>query len=205
MSEKKQPNKKIQTGRISITLWEKSFPRKDGSTVQTTRACVQHSRKNRDTGEFHNQQIWMGVDELRDLASAVDQLNIEEGEESPSSKVNHIMGYIEANSLDAGLDILDVDEKSVSEILNEYGISAQLNESEERMVRAELRELVEGKEFAEAAYMAQCDPLLDLIPQRLVRRSEKSEPKFHSRGEFLVWLSRFVNVRELRRDLPAEV
>ena len=163
MSEKKQPEKKVRAGRISVSLWARSFTRKDGSKVETMRACVQHSRKDRDTEVWNNQQIWMGVDELRDLASAVDQLNIdEEGEESPSSstKVNHIIGYIRANSLDAGLEVLDVDEKGVSEMLSEFGISTQFTTAEEKMVRDELRELVEQKEFAEAAYMAQCDPFL---------------------------------------------
>ncbi|MFC1719449.1 hypothetical protein ACFL6S_37715 [Candidatus Poribacteria bacterium] len=203
MSEKKQPEKKVRAGRISVSLWARSFTRKDGSTVETMRACVQHSRKNRDTDEWNNQQIWMGVDELRDLADTVEQLNIaEEGEESPSSstKVNHIIGYIKANSLDAGLEVLDVDEKDVSEMLSEFGISTQLSADEEHMVREELRELVEGREFAEAAYMAQCDPFLALIPERGVRRSSGTGTKFHTRGEYLVWLSRFDDIRELRRN-----
>ncbi|MHC4752294.1 MAG: hypothetical protein ACYTFW_20770, partial [Planctomycetota bacterium] len=64
--------------------------------------------------------------------------------------------------------------------------------------------LVEQKEFVEAACMVQCDPFLDLIPERVVqRRSEKTGKKFHTRGEYLVWLSRFVNVRELCRNPPA--
>jgi hypothetical protein len=46
---------------------------------------VQYSRKNYQTGEWQNQHIWLNIDELRDLADALDHLN--EVGESPSSNI----------------------------------------------------------------------------------------------------------------------
>ena len=194
MSEKNMPKRKSVSGRVSISLW--SFPSKG---VQRERACLQHSRKDQ-TGKWVNQQIWLSIEELRDLATALDQLNGEEQSSPSSLRVNYIIGYIQANSLDAGLDVLDLEEMSVPEVLREYGIRVKLTSAEERMVREELRELAEQKEFAESAYMAQCDPFLALIPELGVRRSSRAGAKFHSRGEVLVWLSRFGDIRGIRRN-----
>jgi hypothetical protein len=180
MSEKKTPEKKARSNRVSVSLWKNQVTAKTGEELVQRRACIQHSRKRMDNGEWVNQQIWMNVDELRDLAIVLDELNIdtsdqsepadEEGDSSPSSgsmKVNHIMGYIKANSLDADMDVYDVDEMSSAEMLSKYGIHAKLNHVEEQMVRSELREYVENKEFSESAYMAQMyTPLAD-IPEQL--------------------------------------
>lgn len=83
MTEEKKPVKKVKCGRISISLWKKKATSGDGRAYEQERACVQHSRKNYQTGEWQNQHIWLNIDELRDLTDALDQLN--EVGESPSS------------------------------------------------------------------------------------------------------------------------
>ena len=157
MSEGKKPLRKVRSGKVSISIWKSSIKRKDGSTVDGERACVQHSRQRRDTKEWLNQQIWLNVDELRDLATAVDKLNsVEEGEESPSSssiRAHCIVEYVKANSIDAGLDVYDLEERTVSEVLREYGIRVELKSWEEKIVADEFRELIERREFAEMARM----------------------------------------------------
>lgn len=214
MSEKKMPEKKVKVGRISVSVWrnKRLMPGDKDSAgyvekwVESERVCVQHSSYSRQKNEWNNQQIWMNIEELRDLSQALDEIGEEQS--SPSSqggsmRVHSIMEYVKANSLDAGLDVLDVEEKGVSEILSEYGIYTELTAAEERMVREELRELVEQKEFSESAYMAQCDPFLDLIPERVVvRRSLKAGAKFSSREDFLKWLSRFDCQKSLLSNLP---
>ena len=83
MSEEKKPVKKVRCGKISVSLWKKKATSRDGRAYEQERACVQHSRRNNQTGEWQNQHIWLNIDELRDLANALDQLN--EVGESPSS------------------------------------------------------------------------------------------------------------------------
>ena len=82
--ERKQPVKKVKCGRISVSVWRHKATSTNGAAVERQRVCVQHSRKDRSTGDWHNQQIWLNIDELRDLANALDQLN-EVGESSSSS------------------------------------------------------------------------------------------------------------------------
>ena len=155
MSEGKKPLRKIRCEKISISIWKNSIKRKDGSTVDGERACVQHSRKNGNTGEWLNQQIWLNVDELRNLAQALDELNVE-GEKSLSSssiRAHCIVEYVKANSIDAGLDIYELEERTVSEVLREYGIRVELRSWEEKIVADEFRELIERREFAEMAFL----------------------------------------------------
>jgi len=159
-NEKKQPLRKVSSGRISVTVWNRTIER-NGASFELQRACVQHSRKDRQTSEWRNQQIWLNIEELRDLANALDKLN-EEGVNSPSSssdiplqgsiRAHHIVEYIKANSLDAGLDVLDLEELSADGALNAYGIHVKLNPSEETLVLNDLKALVEQKEFAEIAH-----------------------------------------------------
>jgi len=180
MSEKK-PLRKLVSGRVSISLWK--FPTKYGDRE---RACIQHSSKDWKTKNWVNQQIWLNIDELRDLASALDQLNGEPevaeeivateevGEKSPSSsscsmRAHHIVEYIKANSLEADLDVYDVDAMSIGDILGSFGIHTSLASWEGRLVRRELRDYVEKKEFSESAYMAQKCELSPLIPMRRAR------------------------------------
>ena len=180
MSERK-PVRKVVSGRISVSFWEY-----EGKNGKYERACVQHSSKDWKTKNWVNQQIWLNTDELRDLANALDKLNsqpevaeetvVEEvGEKSPSSsssssscskRVHSIIEYIKANSLEADLNVYDVDAMSVGDILGSFGIHTSLASWEGRLVRRELRDYVEKKEFSESAYMAQKCELLPLIPQR---------------------------------------
>ncbi len=179
-NEKNRPVKKARCGKISISVWRQKrlLPGDKASTgyveqyVEFWRACVQHSSKSRNTGAWQNQQIWLNVDELRDLANAMDELD-REGDTSPSPsedshkqhgsvKAHRIVEYIKSNSLDAGLDIFDLQELSVEEILGEYGIHARITLSERRLIRHDLRKLIEQTEFSEVSYLAQScsDPLL---------------------------------------------
>ena len=182
MSEKK-PIRKVVSGRVSISLWK--FPTKYGDRE---RSCLQHSSKDWKTKNWVNQQIWLNIDELRDVASALDQLNGEPevaeetvvteevGEKSPSScsiKAHQIVEYIKANSLEADLDVYDVDAMSIGDILGSFGIHTSLASWEGRLVRRELRDYVEKKEFAESAYMAQKCELLPLIPVRRRRSGRR--------------------------------
>ncbi len=162
MSEGKKPLRKVRSGKVSISIWKSSIKRKDGSTVEGERACVQHSRKNGNTGEWLNQQIWLNVDELRNLAEALDELNHEEGDKSPSSSVRAhcIVEYVKANSIDAGLDVYELEERTVSEVLREYGIRVELKSWEEKIVADEFRELIERREFAEMAICASRVPAI---------------------------------------------
>ena len=177
--EKKQPEKKVRSGRITVTLWknERLMPGQKDSTgyvenwVESQRACVQHSIKR--NGEWRNQQIWMNVDELRDLADALGQLN-EEGEKSPSPsdkaplqssvRVHRIVEYIKANSMDAGLDVFDLEELGMDEVLGKFGIHTSLTSWERTLILNDLRSLVEQQEFTEMAYCAiNTDSILPLI------------------------------------------
>jgi len=170
-NEKNRPVKKARCGKISISVWRQKrlLPGDKASTgyveqyVEFQRACVQHSRKDRNTGEWRNQQIWLNVDELRDLANAMDELD-REGDTSPSPsehshlhgsvKAHRILEFIKVNSLDVGLDIFDMQELSVEEILGEYGIHARITLSERRLIRHDLRNLIEQTEFSEVSYLA---------------------------------------------------
>ena len=84
MSEKKKPEKKVRSGKISVSLWKHKATAMNGEEYERQRACVQHGRRERDSGKWHNQQIWLNRDELIDLTEAIDQLN-EVGDKSPSS------------------------------------------------------------------------------------------------------------------------
>ena len=175
MSERK-PVRKVVSARISISFWQ--FASERG---KYERACLQHSSKDRKTNNWVNQQIWLNPDELRDVANALDKLNSEPevaeetvateevGEKSPSSssmRVHNIVEYVKANSLEADLDVYDVDAMSIGDILGSFGIHTSLASWEGKLVRSELRDYVEKKEFSESAYMAQKCELLPLIPQR---------------------------------------
>ena len=178
MNERK-PVRKVVSNRISMSLWK--FTNEEG---ERERVCVQHSRKHRKTGEWRNQQIWLNIGELLDLADALGQFNSEAetaeetigaeeqdtaGEKSPafsgSVRAHSVVEYIKANSLDAGLDVFDLEELSADEILAAYGIYAKLNPTEERMIVSDLRKMVEQREFAEMAYCVSrcCDPLLAFV------------------------------------------
>ncbi len=162
MSEQKKYEKKVVSGRISISLWK--LATRNG---ERERVCVQHSRKDMRTSEWRNQQIWLNLDEVRDLANAMDEFggaeveapdieDIEAGDNPPaqSVKAHCIIEYIKANCLDAGLEVFDLQERSVPQVLHEYGIRAKLTQVEETIIRHDLRGMIEQREFAEMARMA---------------------------------------------------
>ena len=64
---KNSPAAKLKIGRFQISIW------RQGAGV--ARACIQHSKLNRYTGEWVNQSIWCYAEELRDLANILDGLN----------------------------------------------------------------------------------------------------------------------------------
>ena len=161
MSKQRRPEKKVVSGRISMSLWK--FAAENG---EFERICVQKSRKDRKTGEWRNQQIWLNPDELSDLATVMDQLSgtVEEapdiddsdaGDESPAQSIraHAIIEYIEAKQLDTGLDVYDLKELNVLEVLAEYRIRLKLTPAEETIVRQELKDMIEQREFAEMARM----------------------------------------------------
>lgn len=89
----KAPVKKVRAGRFQISLWafRKLFSNGGKNStvyveqwVDVERACIQFSTFNKATGQFENQAIWCSLDDLRNLAKVVDQLNGED-DSSPSS------------------------------------------------------------------------------------------------------------------------
>jgi hypothetical protein len=88
------PLRKIRVGRFQISIWRFKKLLSNGGKESTAyieqwidvdRACIQYSTKNRTTGQWENQSIWCPAEELRCLASVVDQFNKIEGgdEQSP--------------------------------------------------------------------------------------------------------------------------
>ena len=140
----RKPERQVKSGRVSISLWK--LATKDGE-----RACVQHSRKD-SAGDWHNQQIWLNLGELRDLANALDQLNGEEQSSPSSFKVNRILEYIKVNSIDSGLDVFDLQELNIYEVLSAYGIHVRVFPWEAMMIKQDLKNLIERQEFSEIAY-----------------------------------------------------
>ncbi len=69
---KNGPAGKLKIGRFEISIWRKG--------AGLVRACIQHSKLNRYTGEWINQSIWCNAEELRDLANILDGLDETEQE-----------------------------------------------------------------------------------------------------------------------------
>jgi len=75
------PVHRSRSGRFQISIWrrKKVIPAKHDfdveREVEITRACIQYGRKNRISGEWQNQSIWCSPDELRSLATALDELD----------------------------------------------------------------------------------------------------------------------------------
>jgi len=91
--EKKGPERKAKVGRFQVSIWKREkviAPREEQKgyvperRVDIVRACVQYSRRNRQTGEWVNQSIWCDPHELRELMNCLDELNNLEGDDSPS-------------------------------------------------------------------------------------------------------------------------
>lgn len=106
-SGKKIPRRKVRAGRFQISTWvfRQLFTNggKDSTVyleqwVDIERACIQYSTFNKATGQWENQAIWCSIDDLRNLAQVVDQLN--GGDDSPPSfeyKDEEGTGNIEVN------------------------------------------------------------------------------------------------------------
>jgi len=54
--------------------------------VDVERACIQYSTFNKVTGQWENQTIWCSLDDLRNLAAVVAQLNEEDDSSSSSAE-----------------------------------------------------------------------------------------------------------------------
>ena len=103
--EKRGPERKVKVGRFQVSIWKREriiAPREEQKgyvperRVDIVRACVQYSRKNRQTGEWINQSIWCDPMELRELVNCLDELNNPEGDDSSSVEAD------EADSADQG-------------------------------------------------------------------------------------------------------
>lgn len=92
MADKKnKPIMKSRHGRFQISVFEKerTIAQKGKGkgclcekTIKETRACVQHSVYA--NGEWKRQSIWVNPQELRDLVSALDGVQVEGETVSPS-------------------------------------------------------------------------------------------------------------------------
>jgi len=81
-NNKKKPEMKICFGRFSITVWRQKRLFSSGDKddigyiekeVELVRLCIQHSVKNKLTGKWRNQQIWINPDDLLDLSNLLDK------------------------------------------------------------------------------------------------------------------------------------
>ena len=76
-----KPKIKVRHGHFQITLWERTHTRKakkhyQAETQRTVeRICIERGTYNHKTGEWDNQRIWLGPQELRDLAHAMDEFD----------------------------------------------------------------------------------------------------------------------------------
>ena len=74
-----KPKIKARHGRFQITLWQRTHVREakkhyQAETQRTIeRICIQRSTYDHNTGKWDNQRIWLGPQELRDLANAMDE------------------------------------------------------------------------------------------------------------------------------------
>jgi hypothetical protein len=83
----KGPVTKTKFGRIEVSIWhwKRIIPPPDKQEdfvpereAEVHRACIRHSQWNRRTQAWEESSIWCGIDELRDLAQALDALNLKE-------------------------------------------------------------------------------------------------------------------------------
>jgi len=77
---RKGPIAKSRSGRFQVTFWDTKVTIKAKNAfdiereVDTVRACVQHSRFNRESETWENNSIWCNPRELGDLAEALEGL-----------------------------------------------------------------------------------------------------------------------------------
>lgn len=90
-SDKKGPVMKTGSGHFQVSIWKRNrvvAAKHDFEAERelvVVRACVQYSRWNKVRREWQNQSIWFSVDELRDLAQALDKLNQAGAMDAPAS------------------------------------------------------------------------------------------------------------------------
>lgn len=74
-----KPKVKVRHGHFQITLWERTHIRPARKHYEADRErtidriCIQRSTYKKSTGKWDNQRIWLGPQELRDLANAMDE------------------------------------------------------------------------------------------------------------------------------------
>ena len=79
-----EPISKARSGPFQISIWKrkKVIPAKNDydceREVDVVRACIQHGRKDRNTGNWNNQAIWCNPSELASLKEALEELDEEE-------------------------------------------------------------------------------------------------------------------------------
>lgn len=83
----KGPVTKTKSGRFEVSIWhwKKVIPQLDDvkdlfaeREVDVHRACIRHSQWSRVERAWQETIIWCEIDDLRSLAQALDELNVEQ-------------------------------------------------------------------------------------------------------------------------------
>jgi len=106
-SGKNKPLKKVRAGRFQISIRKFQKLLSNGGKESTAyieqlvdveRACIQYSTYNKTVGQWENQAIWCPVDDLRNLAEVVDQLNEEDDSSSSAfDEENEVEGFSQSS------------------------------------------------------------------------------------------------------------
>ena len=83
-----------RVGKFQISTWdcERVVPSPPGGdfiperVYNVVRACVQHSRYNRRSGEFERQQVWCDEHDLKELMCVFEELASDENENSEAEE-----------------------------------------------------------------------------------------------------------------------
>lgn len=79
----KGPIRKSKSGKFEVSIWhwKKVIPPREEyrnlfaeREIDIHRACIRHSRWNRNAQEWKESTIWCSIDDLRSLVQALDQL-----------------------------------------------------------------------------------------------------------------------------------
>ena len=85
----KGPVKKTRSGRFQVSIWhwKKTIPAPKQQRdlfaereVDIHRACIRYNQWNRNSRAWEESSIWCGIDDLRSLVQALDELNTVEEE-----------------------------------------------------------------------------------------------------------------------------
>ena len=152
--------------------------------VDELRVCIQHSTYSKSTGKWNNQKIWCSPGDLRNLSEALDTLNegdlplFSDYQETSDdripekgfysckekfqtidpvrrTKLNKIIEYLKTNGFYH--DLPDFEEKSMSEILSEYGIIEDFTDDEIVELKKDLCRMAEQNEFSEISRLTQIE------------------------------------------------